>query len=77
MARTTLDVDDDLLATLKVRAAREGRSMQSLANDILRHALQSRRSRPFRLHLEGWKADLQPGIDLFDRDSLIDRLEGR
>jgi len=77
MPRTTLKLDDDLLRRLKERAAREGRTLQALANDLLRHGLSPRRDVDYRLELATWDGTLQPGVDLFDRDSLFDRMEGR
>ena len=35
MARTTLRLQDDLLRRLKEKAAREGRTLQELSNDLL------------------------------------------
>ncbi len=52
--------------------------MGSLVNDLLRQAisLQSR-PRPFLLELEGWDAELQPSVDILDRDKLFDLMNGR
>jgi plasmid stability protein len=77
MKRTTLALDDDILAELKLRAAREGRRVQQVANDVLRHGLQARSGPPYRLKLRGWKAKQQPGVDILDRDKLFDLLDGR
>lgn len=77
MPRTTLKLDDDLLRRLKERAAREGRTLQALANDLLRQGLSPRRDVDYHLELSTWDATLQPGVDLFDRDTLFDRMEGR
>jgi plasmid stability protein len=78
MTRTTLKMEADLLRRLKARAAREGRSMQDLANELLRDGLR-RREEPVRyeLRLEGWEAETRAGVDLLDRDKLLDLLEGR
>lgn len=76
--RTTLAIEDDLLRRLKELAAREGRTLQSVANDLLRQALSAQvRGRPFKLELRGWKAKQQPGVDILDRDKLFDVMEGR
>ncbi len=77
MARTTLKLDEDLLRRLKEKAAREGRTLQSLANDLLRQGLASPIAREYRLELLTWKGRLQPGVDLFDRDALFDLMEER
>ena len=78
MNRTTLKMEADLLKRLKERAAREGRSMQDLANELLRDGLR-RREGPgsYELHLQGWEAQEQPGVDLLDRDKLFDLMDGR
>ncbi len=78
MARTTLAIDDDLLKRIKEKAAREGRTLQGVANDLLRQALVQQRpkSKP-KLALRGWKAVEQPGVDLLDRDKLFDLMDGR
>ncbi len=78
MARTTLALDDDLLKELKERAAREGRSLQDVANDLLKQALARRKPKEsLKLTLRGWKAKEQPGVDLLDRDKLFDLMDGR
>ena len=78
MSRTTLAIDDDLLKRMKERAAREGRTLQGVANDLLRQALvQQRQSSKTKLVLRGWKASEQPGVDLLDRDKLFDLMDGR
>lgn len=75
MARTTLALDDDLLRRLKRKAAEESRSMQAVANDLLRQALSAPPRTKYRLKLRGWAAQLQPGVDVADRDRLFDLLE--
>jgi len=81
MKRTTLALDEQILAKLKSKAAQEGRSMQDVANDLLRGALlrpaAQRERKGYRLRLRGWKAEIQPGIDLLDRDTLFDLMDGR
>ena len=77
MNRTTLKLDEDLLRGLKEKAAREGTTLQAVANDLLRQGLTAPVTRDYRLEILTWKADLQPGVDLFDRDALFDLMEGR
>ena len=73
--RTTLDIEDTLLRRLKEKAAREGQTLQRLANDLLRQGLaRTRASGNYRLELDGWEADQQPGVDILDRDKLFDLL---
>ena len=77
MPRTTLDIDERVLRELKKRAADEGRPVQAVANDLLKRALHAAARPPFSLRMQGWAADLQPGVDILDRDSLFDVLNGR
>lgn len=78
MARTTLAVDDDLLKRIKEKAAREGRSLQQVANELLRQALVQQKPRTrVKLTLRGWTAEVRPGVDLLDRDKLFDLMDGR
>jgi plasmid stability protein len=78
MARTTLRLDDAILRELKKRAAAEGRTVQAVANDLLRRALAAPdRRAPYKLRLKGWDAREQPGVDLLDRDKLFDLMDGR
>ena len=77
MKRTTLALDDDLLRQLKHMAAESGTSVQSVANRLLRLALLAPPPTEYRLELSGWSAEVQPGVDLNDRDSLFDLMDGR
>jgi plasmid stability protein len=77
MGRTTLMIDDDLIRRLKQKAAAEGRTLQAVTNALLRQALARVPRRPFTLRLTGWNAEQQPGVDLADRDSLFDLMNGR
>ena len=78
MKRTTLKMPPDLLRKMKETAAREGRSMQDLANELLRDGLaRFHDPTPYVLDLEGWEATTQPGVDLLDRDQLFDLMDGR
>jgi plasmid stability protein len=75
--RTTVLLPDDLFRELKARAAREGTSLGSLLDRLLRQGLRERRAprrfNPPTSHGEG----LQPGVDLTDRDALYERMGGR
>lgn len=74
--RTTLDIEDALLRKLKETAARQGQTLQRVANDLLRQALaRHQQTGTYRLKLEGWEAEQQPGVDILDRDKLWDLME--
>ncbi len=77
MKRTTLTIDDQLLRALKKRAAAEGRTLQSLTNDLLRQAMAANSHEPYELRLKGWKASELAGVNLLDRDALFDLMDGR
>lgn len=77
MKRTTMTIDDHLLLELKRKAAREGRTLQAVTNDLLRRSLASKTRELYRLQLRGWKAAELPGVDLLDRDKLFDLMDGR
>jgi plasmid stability protein len=77
MKRTTLALDERLLKQLKELSAREGRSFQAVANDLLRRALSRPRATSFRLHLQGWRAEQRAGVDILDRDKLFDLMDAR
>ena len=76
--RTTLAIDDEILRKMKEKAAREQRTLQEVANELLRRGLAQQKPRKaFKLALRGWKAKERPGVDIFDRDSLFDLMDGR
>ena len=77
--RTTLDLDDGLVRSAKQRAVREGTTLTSIIQEALREYLRPPRHRrqPFRLRLPVRKGRLVPGVNLADRDSLYERMEGR
>ena len=77
MPRTTLDIDERVLRALKRKAADEGRTLQAVANELLKGALRTPARQAFSLRLQGWAANLQPGVDILDRDSLFDVMDGR
>jgi len=77
MSRTTLTIDDQLLRELKKKASEEGRTLQAVTNDLLRRSLSSTPLKPYKLQLQGWKAAEQPGVELLDRDTLFDLMDGR
>ncbi len=70
-------IDDRLFREIKKKAAEEGRSLQAVANDLLRRALTQSAGESFRLTLKGWRAQEQPGVDILDRDQLFDLIGRR
>lgn len=60
MRRTTLKIDDSVLRQLKQRAAAEGRTLQDVANQLLRRALAAQEREPSTLVMKGWEAEVQP-----------------
>jgi plasmid stability protein len=75
--RTTIRLDDDLLARAKELAARTGRSLTGVIEDALRAALaQSRARRAERVALPTFgSGGTLGGVDLDDSASLLDAME--
>lgn len=77
--RTTLDIDDALLAAAKRRAAEKGTTLTAFVEHALAAALAGRAKTDPRYRL-AWKThrgSLPPAVDVADRDHLIDVMEGR
>ena len=76
--RTTIRLDDDLLAEAKQVAAKTNRSLTSVIEDALRqhlaHQQSSEERRPVRLTTVGGNG-LQPGVDLDDSAMLLELME--
>lgn len=77
--RTTLNLDDTLMRKIREHAAATGQTITRVIEDALRQALagSSPRRRRFKLRWVTAKGRLLPGVDLSDRDSLYERMEGR
>lgn len=77
--RTTLDLRDSLLAAAKRRAAEKGTTLTAFVEDALAAALMRphRRTEGYRLEWKAHRGRLLPGVDVADRDRLIDVMEGR
>ena len=77
--RTTLDLDDRLLAGAKRRAAEKGTTLTAFVEAALAAALARRppRGEPYRLEWKTHRGRLLPGVDVTDRDSLFDVMDGR
>jgi hypothetical protein len=75
--RTTINIDDDLLAEAKQVAARTGRSLTAVVEDALRESLHRRSQaapRAVELPVFG-EGGVQPGVDLDDSAALLDLME--
>jgi hypothetical protein len=78
--RTTIRLDDALLARAKAFAARTGRTLTAVIEDALRAALAQGRSRRTQGRIElptSGSGGLRPGVDLDDTASLLDVMESR
>jgi len=73
--RTTVNIDEHLLAEAKVLAARTSRSLGAVLDDALRAMLrrdaEKRHRSKFRLPTHG-TGGLQPGVDLNDKGALAE-----
>jgi hypothetical protein len=76
--RTTVRLDEDLLAAAKQRAAANHTTLTSLIEDSLRQTLALRPGQPGeRLELRAFGgATTLPGVDLDDSASLRDLMDG-
>ena len=75
--RTTLTLEDDVVARIRDAARRSGRPLKAVVNDAIRAGLDAapaRSRKPFRV--EARAMGLRPGIDLDDISGLLERLEG-
>lgn len=70
-------IDDQILRQLKKKSAEEGRTLQAVTNDLLRRGLANNPRETYKLRLRGWDAAELPGVDLLDRDTLFDLMDGR
>jgi Arc/MetJ family transcription regulator len=75
--RTTVNIDDDLLAEAKVLAARTSRPLGAIVDDALRALLRRPADQPgradFRLPAHG-SGGLHAGVDLEDKDAVAELL---
>ncbi len=72
--RTTIKIDDALLAEAKARAARSGRTLNAVVEDALREAFARGAARSAeRPALPVWRGSrLMPGADLDDSAALLE-----
>ena len=74
--KTTLNIDDTVMAQLKREAARQGRTMSELVETALRMQFQSRRKREDLPPLPTFRSG-GTLVDVADRDALYQAMEGR
>ena len=77
--RTTIRLDDQLLAEAKALAARTGRTLTRVIEDSLRASLAHRAADDRRLPTKlptGGSGGLRAGVDLDDSASLLDLMQG-
>lgn len=76
--KTTLNFDDHLIRTAKIRAAQQGETLTRLIERALRDYLQAGprdSTRRFRAELLTKRGRAVAGVNLDDRDALYDRME--
>jgi hypothetical protein len=75
--RTTLTLDDDVVAGLRAEALRTGKPFRTVVNDALRAGLdrRSKRSHP-TFKVKARDLGVRPELDLDDIEGLLDQVEG-
>jgi hypothetical protein len=77
--RTTIRLNDDLLAQAKEAAIKSGRTLTAVIEDALRLTLARKREppkrKPIRLPSSG-KGGLRPGVNLDSTAELLDIMDG-
>jgi hypothetical protein len=74
--KTTLNIDDSVMARLKRESARQGRTMSELVESALRLMFGAQRSRPDLPTLPTFQSGGHL-VDIADRDALYQAMEGR
>jgi Ribbon-helix-helix protein, copG family len=74
--KTTLNIDDSVMAELKREAARQGRTMSEMVETGLRLLLRSQRKRGAVPVLPTFRSG-GALVDIADRDALYHAMEGR
>jgi hypothetical protein len=76
--RTTVEINDELFRNAKAAAAKQNKSLREIVDEALRQYLNGPQKKKFRLKLTPHSAvgHLMPGVDLEDRDSLYDIMDG-
>ena len=75
--RTTMDLGDELMRRAKKKAADDGVPLRSIVEEALRRYLSEKPAATgYKLRWTTEKGALMPGVDLDDRDSLFDIMNG-
>jgi len=74
--KTTLNIDDTVMAELRREAARQGRTMSELVETALRLLLRSQRKRGTVPPLPSFQGGREL-VDIADRNALYQAMEGR
>jgi Arc/MetJ family transcription regulator len=74
--KTTLNIDDNVMAELRREAARQGRTMSEMVESALRLLLRSQRKREKIAPLPAFSSG-GALVDIADRDALYQAMEGR
>jgi hypothetical protein len=74
--KTTLNIDDTVMARLRKESARTGRTMSELVETALRLLLQTRREAPVPAPLPSFDSG-GALVNVADRDALYAAMEGR
>jgi len=73
--RTTLDIDDAVMEQVKKRAAERHEAIRDIVEEALRAYLNATRPHaPCKLQWQTEGGGLRPGIDLEDRNSMLDSM---
>jgi hypothetical protein len=77
--KTTIDMDDELLALTRKRAAERGMTLKAFIEEALRARMlpRSLKKARFRMQLPVVEDKAPAAVDVADRDRLYDFMEGR
>ena len=75
--RTTIEISDELMRRAKKKATDDGVPLREVVEDALRRYLSAQPAATgYKLKWTTEKGELQPGVDLDDRDALFDLMDG-
>lgn len=75
--RTTMDIADELMRRAKQKAADDGVPLRNVVEAALRRYLSEKPAATgYKLRWSTEKGTLMPGVDLDDRDSLFEIMDG-